>query len=116
MTLLEENAIRLCNAVKEKVHHDNIKIKNIDKIIDTMIHSLDNDKKLGDIYGKKHVTVAALNHMFNNMHDNMHDNMHNNDHKKIISAYDDIIEKKIYISNYIKEKKERKCCKKCIIC
>ena len=54
--------------------------------------------------------------MFNNMHDNMHDNMHNNDHKKIISAYDDIIEKKIYISNYIKEKKERKCCKKCIIC
>lgn len=114
MTLLEENAIRLCNVVKE--HNNNVKIKNIDNIVDTMIHSLDHDERLKDIYGKKHVTVAALNHMFNNTHNNIHDNMQHNENQKIISAYDDMIEKKICISNYMKEKKERKCCKKCIIC
>jgi hypothetical protein len=103
-TDLEEKEIQdLCAIIKEK-HHE-IKIKNIDIIIDDMVYSLHYDKRINNIYGKKTVTIGALKNIF------VH---HNNDYIKIINDHCDTIDNKIVITNYKMLNKNKKKC--CIIC
>ena len=72
---------------KNDAHH----IKNIDKVVDTMLHSLKHDKRVNSIYGKKNIMIGVLNKMYVQQHNNNT----NQEHKKIIKDSDNMINIKL---------------------
>ena len=95
----------LYNIIKHK--HKKIHIKDIDIVINDIMHSLETDNRVKHNYNKKNITDGVLYKLYingNNIHD----------HKKFLNNCDNKINYKLDQIRLNKIKKERKSCM-CII-
>ena len=106
-TNLEHRQVdELYNIIKHK--HKKPNIRDIDLIINEMMHSLETDEKMKSIYNKKYITEGALNKLF------ITNNNHSDDNRKILNSIDDKLNYKINKIILNKVQKERKSCS-CLI-
>ena len=92
----------LCHATKTKIKTP--KIKNIDHTINIMINEAYHNEHVNNIYNKKYIIMESLKELHKSED-------HNKDYhrRQIIDMYDPVINGKINIEEFKKNKKRKSC-------